>query len=82
MNSGGQKPIASEVYSSLSPILRRASARIRPWSKASGDLNEPSSATHCASAASPPPLGSGRSGTSAAKATDTTRIRGSRSGSL
>lgn len=80
MNSGGQKAVARQVYSSLAPTRSWASARMRSWSKASGPAL--SYGTQRASAASLPPCGSGGSGSSAANATETTRIRGSRSGSL
>ncbi|KIX76636.1 hypothetical protein SF23_16145 [Streptomyces sp. MBRL 10] len=82
MNSGGQKAVARQVYSSFERIRSRASARMSAWSKA-GRVTSPTG-TQRARSASPPPsaAGSGMSGTSAVKATDTTRIRGSRSGSL
>ncbi len=80
MNSGGQNAVARQVYSSLAPTRSWASARIRSWSKASGP--SPAYASQRALAASPPPRGSGGSGSSAVYATETTRIRGSRSGSL
>lgn len=82
MNSGGQNPVARQVYSSFAPMRERASDRISAWSKASGPVF--STGTQRARSASPPPsaAGSGMSGTRAVKATETTRIRGSRSGSL